>query len=213
MNIERLISLAGLMPYIDIQALAQLSGEPRHTLRVQLCRWAKAGRIVPLRRGMYALGEVYRRRKISAGALANGLYSPSYLSFQWALGFHGLIPEMVVTYTSATTRGPRTFQNELGKFRYRHIKKDFFFGYETVKIDNERVQVATPEKALLDLWHSEPGEWTEERMESMRFQGLDTVSLARLEKFAERWDSPRLIRAVVQWRAFVKTEYKGVKVL
>jgi hypothetical protein len=70
-----------------------------------------------------------------------------------------------------------------------------------------------PEKALLDFWHSEPGEWTEERMGSMRFQGFDGVSLKRLEEFAERWDSPRLIRAVINWSAFVKTEAKGVKVL
>jgi predicted transcriptional regulator of viral defense system len=162
---------------------------------------------------MYALGARYRRRQISAVALANGLYSPSYLSFQWALGYYSLIPEMVVTYTSATTRSPRTFQNEFGRFKYRHIKKDFFFGYEAVEVDSQRAQVAMPEKALLDFWHSEPGEWTEERMGSMRFQGFDGVSLKRLEEFAERWDSPRLIRAVINWSAFVKTEAKGVKVL
>ena len=120
---------------------------------------------------------------------------------------------MVVTYTSATTRSPRTFRNEFGKFKYKHIKKTFFFGYEAVEIDHQQAQVAMPEKALLDFWHSESGEWTEERMDSMRFQGFDVVSLKRLEAFARRWDSPRLIRAVVNWRAFVKTETKGVTVL
>jgi predicted transcriptional regulator of viral defense system len=213
MNIERLMTLTGMLPYFDLQALAQLSGEPRHTLRVQLCRWVKRGKIVPLRRGMYAFGARYRHHPISAATLANTLLSPSYLSFQWALGYHGLIPERVVTYTSATTRSPRTFQNEFGKFRYKHIKKDFFFGYEAVEVDHHRAQVAMPEKALLDFWHSEPGEWTEERMESMRFQGFAAVSQKRLEAFAERWDSPRLMRAVVKWKAFVKTETKGIKML
>lgn len=213
MNIHRLIALTGGLPYFDMQTIAQLSGETRHTLRIQLSRWIKRGRLVPLRRGMYALGSAFRRRPISAAALANSLYSPSYLSFQWALGFHGLIPEMVVTYTSATTRAPRTFQNEFGKFRYKHVKNDFFFGYETMKIDEQRVQVALPEKALLDFWHSEPGEWTEERMRSMRFQAFDVVSMKRLNEFVKRWDSPRLIRALVQWRALMKTEMKGVRPL
>ena len=117
MNINRFFEMTGGMPYFDLHAIAQLSGEPRHTLRVQLCRWAKSGKITQLRRGMYALGPMYRRRKICTASLANTLYSPSYLSFQWALGFHGVIPEMVVTYTSATTRVPRTFQNEFGKFK------------------------------------------------------------------------------------------------
>src|SRR3989339_2002390 len=211
MNIDSLIALTGGLPYFDLQAIAQLSGEPRHTLRVQLCRWAKLGKIVPLRRGMYALGTGYRRHSISPAALANRLISPSYLSFQWALGYYGLIPEMVITYTSATTRMPRTFQNEFGKFKYKHIKRDFFFGYQAVEIDHQQVQVAMPEKALLDFWHSEPGEWTEERMDSMRFQGFDMVSLKRLEEFAKRWDSPRLIRAVINWRVFVRMETKGVK--
>ncbi len=213
MTLERLIASVGLLPYFDLQTIAQLSDESRHTLRVQLSRWIKRGKIVSLRRGMYALGPGYRRRPVGAVVLANALHSPSYLSFQWALGFHGLIPDMVVTYTSATTRAPRTFQNDFGKFRYKHIKQEFFFGYEAIEVDHERAQVAVPEKALLDFWHSESGEWTQDRMDSMRFQGFSAVSFRRLKEFAERWNSPRLIRAVAAWKAFAGTQTKGDRVL
>jgi predicted transcriptional regulator of viral defense system len=54
--------------------------------------------------------------------LASQIYRPSYLSFHWALGYYGLIPERAVVYTSATTRVPRRFENALGRFRYIHVK-------------------------------------------------------------------------------------------
>lgn len=213
MNFESLISLVGSVPYFDLQTVVQLSGESRPTLRIQLHRWCALGKVTPLRRGMYALGLKYRHVQIGAGALANGLYGPSYLSFQWALGWYGMIPEMVVTYTSATTRSPRVFRNELGTFSYKHMKTDFFFGYRAVEIDGMQVHVATPEKALLDFWSSEPGEWTEERMASMRFQGFEKIGTKRLNDFSARWNSPRLIRAVNSWKAYVKTETRGSRVL
>ena len=55
-------------------------------------------------RGMYTFADRYRRVPVSPAALANALYSPSYVSGLWALGFYGLIPEGVSSYTSVTTR-------------------------------------------------------------------------------------------------------------
>ncbi|MFH1970283.1 MAG: hypothetical protein ABIJ53_08205 [Verrucomicrobiota bacterium] len=193
--------------------IAQLSGEPRQSLRMQLSRLVRQGKLKSLRRGMYALGEPYRKVSPNPAMLANRIYTPSYLSFHWALGYYGLIPEKVVLYTSATTRGPRLFENEFGRFQYKHIKPDCFAGYQTVEIDRQKVLIAVPEKALLDLWHIEDGEWTTERMASMRFQNFEMVSLKKLNKYAEMFHSPRLVRAVKNWRAYVQAEMKGVKEL
>ena len=40
--------------------------------------------------------------KIPGYLVANAIYSPSYLSFDFALAYYGLIPEAVYVYTSAT---------------------------------------------------------------------------------------------------------------
>ena len=61
------------------------------------------------------------------------------------------------------------------------------------------VQVAEPEKALLDLWHLQSGEWNLDRMQEMRFQNRGLVSEERLQGYAERFSSPRLLRAVACW--------------
>ncbi|MDD4736876.1 MAG: hypothetical protein PHP44_12330 [Kiritimatiellae bacterium] len=162
-----------------------------------------------LRRGMYAWPERYRRVALNPAVVANALLSPSYLSGLWAMGWHGLIPEMVTVYTSVSSRGVRRFENALGVFEYRHVKRELFFGYEEVEWEAARVCVALPEKALLDYWHLTSGEWTAERMEAMRFQFVQRVSTARLAEYAVRAASPRLERAAHVWRLWAAEQQEG----
>jgi len=213
MRFERLIHDIGAMPYFDLATIAQISGEPRQSLRMQLSRLVKQGKLKSLRRGMYALAEQYRKTAPNPAVLANRIYTPSYLSFHWALGYYGLIPEAVFTFTSATPRVPRFFKNEFGNFQYKHIKPDCFAGYQSVEIDNQKALIAAPEKALLDLWHIEKGEWTTERMAGMRFQGFDLVLSEQLVKYAEMYKSPRLMRAIGNWQSYVGMQMDGAREL
>src|SRR3989344_4189475 len=80
-----------------------------------LHRYKKGGFILQLKRGFYVFPDflppdVY---------VANKLYSPSYLSLEFALSYHGVIPETVYEITSVTTKTTRRFET-LGKaFSYR----------------------------------------------------------------------------------------------
>ena len=199
MKFDDLISMLGDHSLFDLATVVQLSDEGRKKIRTQLYRWRKAGKLLSLRRGMYALAERYRRTPVHPAELANQLYRPSYLSGLWALGFYGLIPEMVVTYTSVTTRVPRRFNNAFGTYRYFNIKRPCFFGYRVAEVGQRKILLADPEKALLDLWHLGKGEWTSERMEEMRFQNVEIVDNDRLEQYAARFVSPRLFRAAEVW--------------
>jgi len=201
MKYDDFSSLLGDQPYFDIAMVAQLSGESRQILRTQLHRWSKAGKLLPLRRGMYAFSDSPRRRTINPASLANYLYKPSYLSTYWALGYYGLIPERVAVFTSVTTRVPREFVNDFGVFRYSNTKQDLFFGYRSVAMDQHKVLLAEPEKALLDLWHLERGAWDRARMSGMRFQQMELTNEQRLVDYARRFRSPRIDRTVEQWKS------------
>ncbi|MFC1672266.1 type IV toxin-antitoxin system AbiEi family antitoxin domain-containing protein [Planctomycetota bacterium] len=157
MKYEKLLELLGNQGFFDLASVAQLSGDRRETIRVQLHRWCRAGKLLPLRRGMYAFPESYRPGRVGHAELANALLAPSYISTYWALGFFGLIPERVVTYTSVTSRTPTTFENHFGTFTYRHVKPEAFFGYRQVDFEDRTALLAEPEKALLDLWYLEKG--------------------------------------------------------
>lgn len=210
----KLIELEEVMhdqDFFDLATVALLSGEKRETLRAQLSRWCRSGKLLALRRGMYAFPARGTARRIHPALLANKLYPPSYISGLWALGYYGLIPEKVVTYTSVTQRVTRSFENSLGVFRYQSIKASAFFGYGLRDVGNEQVLLADPEKALLDLWHLERGSWDAARMEGMRFQNRSLVNLNVLRDYAERYDSPRLIRAAELWACMPDEEAGGVE--
>jgi len=209
MKFDTFLGLISQQPYFDLATLVQLSGEDRSTLRTQLSRWVRAGKLKPLRRAMYALATPYRAAPINPAELANQMCRPSYLSGEWALGFLDMIPEMVVTYTSVTSRLPRRFANSFGSFEYRHIKQSAFFGARATRIQNHKVMLASPEKALLDYWYLHPGPWTPARMAAMRFQQAEFVDRVRLEQAAARFESPRLRRAVAVWEQFIDSEQCG----
>jgi predicted transcriptional regulator of viral defense system len=209
MKYSDLGKLLGQEGYFDLATVVQLTGERRESICIQLHRWCKDGKLLALRRGMYAFPAVGGMRAINPAELANRLYTPSYISTYWAMGYYGLIPEKVVTYTSVTSRVTRSFSNALGLFSYQSLKPDAFFGYRPVMMGDQKVLIAEPEKALLDLWYLEQGAWSHERMESMRFQNQEVIDEGKLHAYAERFQSPRLVKAVDTWTRVNRSQNEG----
>jgi len=98
---------------IDTQTLRSLDGDPK-ALSVQLSRWVRRGKLVPLRRGMFLLPAALRRNQPPLEYLANLLVLPSYVSLERALSFHGLIPERVPLVQSVTLGRPMLFETPVG---------------------------------------------------------------------------------------------------
>ena len=133
----RLFSPLELQRVLGISAIA---------VRFLVHRYAKRGVFLKLKNGLYCLAD----QPPSELAIANRLYEPSYLSFEFALSYHHLIPEAAYVITSATSRSTRAL-TAMGKtFEYHRLKKSVFTGYEPVKMGTETILMATPEKALLD---------------------------------------------------------------
>jgi len=206
MKWDALLASLGDQALFDLPTVVQLSGEPRSQVRVQLSRWMGAGRLLSLRRGLYALGDLYRKAALSPLQVANQIYYPSYLSLEWALSLYGLLPDAVPVYQSVTTRVTRRFGNALGSFTYASVKPGLFWGFVTRTLDGVEVSMAEPEKALLDYWYLTPGEWTQARLGEMRLQQVELLDRDRLDAYAQRWESPRLRRTVARWRRLAEQE-------
>lgn len=99
-----------------------------------------------IRNGLYAL----RIDPPIEESIANRLYAPSYISFEYALAHYGIIPESVYAVTSATTRITREFIVNNKSFSYSRIKKQVYRGYRMEKMGGVTVLIAEPEKALVD---------------------------------------------------------------
>lgn len=110
------------------------------------------GELIRLKRGVYALSTDYRDHPLNMFAIANILHKPSYVSYEYALSYHGLIPERVYTITSATTHRSETYTTELGAFSYKKIPSNAYSIGIDWKYDQHDggYMIATTEKALCD---------------------------------------------------------------
>lgn len=119
----------------------------------KIADWLAKGVLLPVRRGLYVLGPDYRDGPISLPLVANVLYGPSCVSLEYALSWHGLIPEGVFGVTSVTARRSRVVSTPLGRFSYAHLPPRAY----GVGIRMEQgpggvsFLMASPEKALCDL--------------------------------------------------------------
>jgi predicted transcriptional regulator of viral defense system len=196
MKFEELLKKVGYLPCFTTRFLA--AGQNLAQVRLQLNRWVKDGRLIKLRKGIYALAEPYAKLKAEPFAIANNLKSPSYVSLQSALSWYGLIPEFVPAVTSVTTGRPQIIQTLPGRFEFRHIDKDFFWGYREVKLsEKQNVFIALPEKALLDLVYLTAGGDKKEFLEELRLQNFEKLDKDVLKRFTKKSDSPKLKRAVL----------------
>ena len=145
-------------------------------------RMCQAGKLYPLTKGLY---ETSGNR--SGYLLAPVLYGPSYLSFQYALSRHGLIPEAVHEYTSATCQKGRKkhFSNHFGDYFYRDVPAQAF-PYETyfVEEDGYIYSLASPEKALCDTIYALPRIKNQKEIQQVLFENLriDPDEFSRLDK-------------------------------
>lgn len=194
MKFETLRTRMANRPYFRPEDLHSGAPPAAHEL-VQLSHWAREGKVVRLKKGLYSLGEGHRRIPISALDLADPLYRPSYVSLEWALSRHGLIPEAVGLITCVTPLKTGRFRNAFGDFDYRHIAQPYFFGYtrEVLPVPH---YLATPEKAILDFIHlsiPKSQELTEDLfLEGYRLQNLEHLDPGRLSEDLTRFNTPRV---------------------
>jgi predicted transcriptional regulator of viral defense system len=176
----------------------------------QLTDWARTGKLLQLRRGLYAFPPPYADERPMSYVVANRLVQPSYVSLQASLSYYGMIPEHVVTITNVTTRRPQKLSNAFGRFYYRHLKTDFFFGFHYWQVTSTQYAfIATPEKALLDLIYLTPNGDDEAYIRELRLQNLAIVDVDRLRQFVAQANKPKLRRALTHLLTVIREELEG----
>jgi predicted transcriptional regulator of viral defense system len=196
MNYGELLNITRSNPVFSSSFLLAGRGTAS-SVRRQLDRWVKTGRLFQLRRGVYSVAPPYQAEAPHPFLVANHMRKPSYVSLQSALSHYGMIPEFVPATTSVTTGRPEELQTPLGNFVFRHLKKTAFFGYhQTGILLGQSVFLAAPEKALLDLLYLTPGSDSPEYLEELRFEPMDHFDWDALRRHAERLKSRKLKRAV-----------------
>lgn len=129
---------------IDIR---RIFGVSKVSATFLIYRYTKKKFIRRLRKGIYTLYDT----SIPDIYLANKLCEPSYVSLEFALSFHRVIPETVYEITSVTTKSTKQYKALEKIFSYHSIKKEAFTGYTVYRRRDVSALIAEPEKAFVDL--------------------------------------------------------------
>lgn len=174
--------------------------------RDKITRLLDSGEIVRVKKGLYCFGKALRREPVSREYLANLIYGPSYVSLDYALSYHGLIPERVEVVTSVSTRRSRGFLTPFGSYSYRILsERRYAVGVILETAGSTQFLIASPEKALTDKI------WTDKRFKGERISDYEAYLLedlrierdtlvmlnsSRLRSIARAYDSPKINKLV-----------------
>lgn len=134
------------MDYMGVMDALKGYASPKSKLTTMI----KKGELIKVRRGLYLPGDC---TWYSSKTLANMIYGPSYISFESALAFYGLIPEKVQSVTSASFNKNKNkiFRTPVGVFLYRYINSTVYpYGVDRINVNGEQFLIASPEKAVCD---------------------------------------------------------------
>lgn len=164
----------------------------------QLSFWTRKKKIGQLKKGVYYLRE--SRGEIKAEEVASAIYAPSYISLETALFNYGFLPDVPQSLTSVTTKTTRTFDNELGRFIFRHLSPQLFFGYTGVGEKGKKYLLAEPEKAILDYFYLNSSSVQDEQdLEELRFNYSEIkqqISTKKLKQYAKAFQMKKMDRLI-----------------
>ena len=109
----------------------------------------KNNNLIKLKRGLYETN-----KDADPFTLANIILSPSYISFETALAYYGMIPERVYVVKSASFKKnkKKEYKNNFGLFLYQDINPNAYpYDINEIEIDGTKVMIASKEKALTDM--------------------------------------------------------------
>lgn len=138
--------------------------------RAKLSRMVKQGKCFPITRGLYETD-----RSVSGHLLSGSIYGPSYISFEFALSYYGLIPENVYTVTCATfeKKKKKKYETIFGTFTYRDVPSEAFpLELKVVREGEYFYRIAAPEKALCDKLYTLPPVSNTAELGSLLFEDL-----------------------------------------
>lgn len=157
-----------------------------------LHRYTAKSYIMRIKRGLYAFSDSLPPELY----LANKIYEPSYISREFALSYHQVIPETVYEITSVTPKATRRFE-KLGRiYSYRKIKKAAFTGYTIEKQRGFSFRIADPEKAFVDTNYFR----LLDGLTSLSRYDKEKISPAKAQGYASLIGNPKLIGIIKNTR-------------
>ncbi|MFW7382130.1 MAG: type IV toxin-antitoxin system AbiEi family antitoxin domain-containing protein [Oligoflexus sp.] len=181
LDFEKINHLRNILPPVfkigELAAFFPEKAAPR-----KFCeRLVNKGLLIRLKKGVYAF-----RENIDSLLIANYLAPCSYISFETALSYYGMIPEYVPVIMSVSTAiKRRDFVTELGIYEYHYQTPALYaLGMDMARVSERApaLLIATKEKALSDalarrseVYHDKNHEFLAAILHSLRVEEVELL--------------------------------------
>ncbi|HDR51174.1 MAG TPA: hypothetical protein ENN90_06070 [Mariniphaga anaerophila] len=160
-----------------LNEIAMLSGETNFTsLNQKLNYYVRTGKLENPRKGIYA------KPGFNLEEMASSVFTPSYISLEYVLQRAGIIFQYNSLITSVSYLS-REIEITGQIYRFRKIKKEMLFNTSGIEQKPNHVNIATAERAFLDLIYLEPGFY---------FDNLNPLNKEKIDKLLPGYQSKAL---------------------
>ncbi len=118
-----------------------------------ITKLTKDGWLIRIKRGLYTISELTNRGFLSLSPYltANLLVKDSYVSFESALQYHSMFDQLMNKTVSVSLKMYKATKLNNMEYSFVKTKKNLYFGFDEVQMDNKTARIATAEKALIDM--------------------------------------------------------------
>ena len=152
--LESIITSHGYVASFD-ELAALIETKSHDVLKHQISSLAERGWLVRIKRGYYAVAnlESHNFSNVSPLVIAQVLVPGSYVSFEFALNYHGHFDQLPSRVTSVTTSNTKRYEFQDTEYLFVKAKSEMMKGFQEITIEGQHGRVAELEKALLDFLH------------------------------------------------------------
>jgi predicted transcriptional regulator of viral defense system len=121
--------------------------------------------------------------------ISHCLFEDSYVSLAHALHYHKLVDQVPDTISSISDQSSKKFSYQSYTFKITKVKPDIYFGYHTISLQKRTIQIADPEKALLDYLYVDINFTTPKVFLEPIIKHPETINIEKLQEYALRFSS------------------------
>lgn len=186
---EAILRFGRVVSFDDLSSIFTTSyGEGESKQRISLL--SKRGWLVRIKRGLYIVItdiSTLGFSDLSELTVSQTLNQDSYISLENALQHYSMFDQMLSGVEAVTDKRARNYKVQNKNYRFSHIKKELYFGFNTEIIEGREVKIAEKEKALLDMLYFRSSSYNVDLVLEKLKNYQHDIDFKKLKTYAKRF--------------------------
>lgn len=185
--LESLISDHGYI--VTSRQIESKLGISQQAVRNLVGKMVRNGWLVRVKKGYFAIAnmESHSFSNISPLAIAKVLVPGSYVSFEFALNYHGHFDQLPAKVTSVATSNTKRYEFQDTGYFFVKAKPEMMRGYKEISIEGQGARVAEFEKALLDFLHFRRDGYTVDLLLEKLKEAKNAIDVSKMTDLSESY--------------------------